>query len=465
MASKGKLGTEFWSQWYRVDKPGAGPHTEEELKRKANELGLQTSLERNGNTISMATLRANLGQLKEYLRSKGFRVPCASDPRVVCVWDLQGRACNSSFLQSYLVQCVNCPNTIKAKYIRNVANGRTADSRHGKRAIDEIASAADEMDTPGKKAAKSMEDVRSYSERKLTPDQISVVDERLARFCYSEGLPFRALANSELRDALRKLNASWAAGTRVSDWTLRHHFLDDEYERVTGKAAEKITAAHFVCLISDGWSGVQKRHVLNLILATPEPVFMGNIETGEDSVTGEYQAELFGETILANGGMAKVPAICTDNASVMRKCWRLLRQKFHGLFTFGCAPHAFQLHAQDVCAIDEFSALVSGMRVVNNWFSTHLQASGRATLSRLQRALYGKESAPLKPGKTREWNGQVGHAVHPHARVAPPPRALAARMCSLRTTPTRPAPCTGGVRRVAPRQPLCSRAPCDRAGL
>jgi hypothetical protein len=157
------------------------------------------------------------------------------------------------------------------------------------------------------------------------------------------------LANKELKKALGKLNHSYAEGSRLSDWTLRHHFLDGEYDHVSGQCAEKITAALYVTLISDGWSGVQKRHILNLILATPEPIFMDNVETGEASVTGVYQAKLFGNTIEANGGMAKVPAICTDNASVMRKAWRLLRKRFHGLFTYGCAPHAFALHAGDIC--------------------------------------------------------------------------------------------------------------------
>ena len=438
MGKVGKLGLNFWAQWYRIDKLGAGPHTEEKLKGEVRSLGLQTRLEHEGTTISMSQLRDNLLNIKEVLRSKGFRAPCASDSRVVGVWDLQSRACNSSYMQTHLVQCANCPDNIKAQYIQNVASGRTADARLGKRAVDEIAATAEEMEAPVNTEAKAqrraMEDVRSFSERKLTPDEINVVDEGLARFCYSEGLPFKALSNSELRGALRKLNASWADGTRLSDWTLRHHFLDDEHERVTCEVAEKITAALFVCLISDGWSGVQKRHVLNLILATPEPLFIGNVETGEDSVTGEYQAELFGATILANGGMTKVPAVCTDNASVMRKCWRLLRGKFHGLFTYGCAPHGFQLHAQNICAIAEFASLVDGMRVVNNWFSTHLQAGGRATLARLQRELYGKESAPLKPGKTREWNGQV----------APP------------TLPARPHTCTNTcthARRRLPRAP------------
>ena len=61
----------------------------------------------------------------------------------------------------------------------------------------------------------------------------------MARFCYSEGLPFKALSNGELRGALAKLNKSWANGTRLSDWTLRHHFLDNEYEAVSGETADE----------------------------------------------------------------------------------------------------------------------------------------------------------------------------------------------------------------------------------
>ena len=183
----------------------------------------------------------------------------------------------------------------------------------------------------------------------------------------------------------------------------------DEYEAVSGEAAEKITAALFVCLVSDGWSGVQKRHVLNLILTTPEPVFLGNVETKEASVDGKFQAELFTNTIMANGGPAKVPAICTDNASVMRKTWRLLREKFHGLFTYGCAPHAFNLHAKDICAMPQFAKLNDNTNTIVTWFNKHLQADGRATLTRIQLDIYGKEKALVKAGATR-WNSQVSAA-------------------------------------------------------
>lgn len=55
--------------------------------------------------------------------------------------------------------------------------------------------------------------------------------------------------------------------------------------------------------------------------------------------------------------------------------WRLLREieKFHGLFTYGCAPHAFNLHAKDICAIPQFQELISNTNTIVTWFSTHLQ--------------------------------------------------------------------------------------------
>ena len=57
--------------------------------------------------------------------------------------------------------------------------------------------------TAKSKAPRTGEDIRTFSERKLTEAEIREVDEKLARFCYSEGLPLKALANKELRGGLR----------------------------------------------------------------------------------------------------------------------------------------------------------------------------------------------------------------------------------------------------------------------
>ena len=42
-------------------------------------------------------------------------------------------------------------------------------------------------------------------------------------------------------------------------------------------------------MLSDGWSGHQKTHILNVLVATPRPFFLNNISTKADRVTGEYQ--------------------------------------------------------------------------------------------------------------------------------------------------------------------------------
>ncbi|KAJ1640078.1 hypothetical protein T492DRAFT_855404 [Pavlovales sp. CCMP2436] len=75
-----------------------------------------------------------------------------------------------------------------------------------------------------------------HMDRVLTQEEINEVDEGLrlqARSCYANGIPFKYFACKHFRKALGKLNQSWLRRTRLSDWTLRHNFLDNENERAT----------------------------------------------------------------------------------------------------------------------------------------------------------------------------------------------------------------------------------------
>ena len=407
------LGDEFWGHFYRVDHE---KYTFEKLTEVVRKSGLQTKLGDGDQRIPIATVRDNLLTIKTELRRQGFRVPKSSDKHAVCVWDLSMvRSCNSTNLKAFLVQAEATPDSVKSKYGADVTHNRTSQLRLGKRKLEALSV---EQEAGGSQppsyrtgASAPVQELLSHMDRVLTDAEVRAIDERLARFCYSEGLTFTALSNAELRKALGQLNSSYSKRSRLSQWTLRHGLLDDEYDRVAAEVAQKILAAFVVALISDGWSGVQKKHVINLLLATPEPVFMENVDTEEESVTGEYQAKLFSDVIDAHGGPTKVPAVVTDNATTMRKAWRLLRRRYHGLFTYGCAPHAFQLHAKDICALPEFLPLIDGMAKVNNWFARHLEGhGGRATLNRLQRDMLGKLSAPKQPGTTRKWNGQIESA-------------------------------------------------------
>ena len=107
----GKLGDSFWGNFYLIDE-ASERHSVAALREAVKNLGIQTTLERAGTEITLDVLRANMLQVKSYLRAKGFKVPRPSDNAVVCVWDLQKRACNSTFLQTYLVLCEVCPQSI-----------------------------------------------------------------------------------------------------------------------------------------------------------------------------------------------------------------------------------------------------------------------------------------------------------------------------------------------------------------
>lgn len=411
------LGDDFWGHFYCIDER----HSFLQLREIVKEAQLKVALgaDEEPTDSAVAEVREHLVQAKSLLRRAGFGVPKAKDKHAVCVWDLsQVRSCNSTTLKLFLSQSAYAPPTIKAKY-SDVALGQTAAVRVSKRKIETILSASAPPSSGAASAASasasSPQGLLAHMDRPLTDAEVKEIDECLARYCYAEGLAFTSLASEDLRAALGMLNSTWAARSKLSEWTLRHHLLDNEYGRVSGQCAEKITAAFVVALISDGWSGVQKKHVLNLLLATPEPLFLRSIDTKEASVTGDYQFQIFAETIDAHGGMGKVPAVVTDNAKTMRKTWSLLRARYHGLFTYGCAPHSLQLHAHDLCKLPELRKLVDKMSVVNNWFSRHckLAAGPRSTACRSPRRARRARRQTLAPRASGTGRSQVPSGTWP----------------------------------------------------
>ena len=77
-------------------------------------------------------------------------MPCASDKRVIDVWDLKAHNCNSTTLQQYLVaKSIHCPARIKSQYEASVTDSRTAGARLGKRTVDRVAEVAAGACEPG----------------------------------------------------------------------------------------------------------------------------------------------------------------------------------------------------------------------------------------------------------------------------------------------------------------------------
>ena len=66
-----------------------------------------------------------------------------------------------------------------------------------------------------------------------------------------------------------------------------------------------------------------QEHWTNYLITTPRPVFFSAHQTGEISQTGENIAEDIDKIILQID-YSKLSAIITDNATSMKKAWRIL---------------------------------------------------------------------------------------------------------------------------------------------
>ena len=71
------------------------------------------------------------------------------------------------------------------------------------------------------------------------------------------------------------------------------------------------------------------------------------IISGAECHTGEYLAkELI--AIIEAIGSPKVFGVCTDNASAMKKAWRIVKDKFPHIQTYGCHAHTLHLIFTDL---------------------------------------------------------------------------------------------------------------------
>ena len=90
---------------------------------------------------------------------------------------------------------------------------------------------------------------------------------------------------------MSKHNQHYSTQSCISSFTLRHQFLSNEHIRVKKCVEAEIQNSDAgICRISDGWSGILKRHVLNVLLTTLTPFLVNTIYTEDQEATAEYQA-------------------------------------------------------------------------------------------------------------------------------------------------------------------------------
>lgn len=152
----------------------------------------------------------------------------------------------------------------------------------------------------------------------------------------------------------------------------------------------------------DGWSNKLRNSIYNVVLFTPEPLYVETKVWGEARHSAAITASFFGERIEALG-TRNVCAFVSDTESKMKAFWDLLKARFPWLVIIPCASHCL-----DPLFADIWKHPVSGrsMLFVSSMTQYWRQHSlPKSVLERCQRSEYGQYLQLQRPGDTR-WKSQ-----------------------------------------------------------
>src|SRR6266540_3106949 len=156
-------------------------------------------------------------------------------------------------------------------------------------------------------------------------------DIKIARAFYANGIPLAVVENSFFIQTLHQINPKYNPPSRK---VLSISLLEKEYKQVSTDAKKLVKNANYICLTSDGWTNIHQESVINFMVTTPQPIFWKALETKESSHTGEYIAYQF-EIVIEKIGISKIAAIITDNASNMKKVYKILLTKYPKIIFLG----------------------------------------------------------------------------------------------------------------------------------
>ncbi|CAB4403798.1 unnamed protein product, partial [Rhizophagus irregularis] len=225
-------------------------------------------------------------------------------------------------------------------------------------------------------------------------DQIILESLLIRAFC-SAGISFNVIENDDFILFLKKACPSFKIPSR---FTLSNTLLDQEFEHLELVVNSALSESPTYCLISDGWSNIQRTSIVNYMISTPKPLFFKVTAFKEERHTAENIA-LGLETTMKNAGINKFGAIITDNAPNMKAAWKILKQKYPKKIFLGCWAHGIHLWMKDIISIEWIKEIIEKAKKLLIYFRNHQVIL--AALRRLQKEKYGKEIALILPCDTR----------------------------------------------------------------
>ncbi|CAB4384791.1 unnamed protein product [Rhizophagus irregularis] len=230
---------------------------------------------------------------------------------------------------------------------------------------------------------------------KITSAEQNEAELLFAQTVYRCGL-FLSLSELEpIKILFQKLRPCFKLPSRKA---LSTTLLDTVYEDTKDEINNLIKSTDYICLISDGWSNMLQEHWTNYLITTPRPVFFSAHQTGEIKQTGENIAADI-DKVISQINHSKLSAIITDNASSIKKAWKLLAIKYPNIVFLGCVAHSLNLLIGDIIKLPWADSTIKNGKKIVKYFKSHQIPA--AVLKRYQRSSYDKQISLKLPVKTR----------------------------------------------------------------
>src|SRR6266508_3479222 len=109
----------------------------------------------------------------------------------------------------------------------------------------------------------------------------------LAQTLFSAGVPFAFIENPLVIQFFNYLRSFFKLPNRKK---IANKLLDEVYEEVKIQADEQISKATTLCMISDGWSNINRESVQNFVIYISKPFFFDATFSVEESHISEWVA-------------------------------------------------------------------------------------------------------------------------------------------------------------------------------
>lgn len=222
------------------------------------------------------------------------------------------------------------------------------------------------------------------------------VDKAVARMCYSTGVSFNIVNNKHFKDMCDKIARYGPAYQLPSDYPIRTSLLQSEYEAVS-HLVEQFHSAHLSqtggTIVSDGWSDVQRRPILNILLVTPSgATFLNSVDSSGQVKDAHFIAEVISAAI-EKVGPQQIVQVITDSASNCKASWDIIKENYPHVICSPCAAHCLDLLLEDWGKLS-FASVVQQVADVVTFINGH--EGSRAILRN-----HSPEKGLLRPGETR----------------------------------------------------------------